>query len=136
MGGVGARLLGHIRRCLCGIGAALVVVALVLAGPLEQWERLWFDQLFELPGVRPPTTRELVSMPLPVIRRGAAAVEPLTMVPDADGHVRRVPVRVLVPDALKGHEWWLAFAAQLHRQVGAAGFPTRPLPAADGILVN
>jgi len=55
MGRIGARLLGHIRRLVCGIGAALCVAALALAGSFERWEHLWLDQLFELRGVRPPT---------------------------------------------------------------------------------
>ena len=52
---IGARLLGHTRRLLFGIGAALCVAALALTGSLERWEHLWLDQLFELRGVRPPT---------------------------------------------------------------------------------
>src|SRR3989442_10972996 len=75
-------------------------------------------------------------MPLPVIRKGAAAVAPLTVVPDPDSHVRRIPVRVPVPDPVKGYEWLLAFDAQLHRQVSAAGLATRPLPHAAEGLVN
>src|SRR2546426_2354096 len=231
MGRVGARLADLLRKQLCGIGAALFVVALVLVGPLERWEYLWFDQLFELRGARPPTApivivtidessfqelslqwpfpralhgqlidriradrplvigldiifdsdsmfgpkddealgaavaragnvvlglagaqddqplvsvggkvlgakREVSNMPLPVIRKGAAAIAPLTVVPDPDSHVRRIPVRVPVPDPVKGYEWWLAFDAQLHRQVSAAGLATRPLPDAEEVLVN
>jgi adenylate cyclase len=231
MGRVGARLADLLRKQLCGIGAALFVVALVLVGPLERWEYLWFDQLFELRGARPPTApivivtidessfqelslqwpfpralhgqlidriradrplvigldiifdsdsmfgpkddealgaavsragnvvlglagaqddqplvsvggkvlgakREVSNMPLPVIRKGAAAVAPLTVVPDPDSHVRRIPVRVPVPDPVKGYEWWLAFDAQLHRQVSAAGLATRPLPDTGEVLVN
>ena len=231
MGRVGARLTDLLRKQLCGIFAALFVVALVLVGPLERWEYLWFDHLFELRGARPPTApivivtidessfqelslqwpfpralhgqlidriradrplvigldiifdsdsmfgpkddeslgaavaragnvvlglagaqddqplvsvggkvlgakREVSNMPLPVIRKGAAAVAPLTVVPDPDSHVRRIPVRVPVPDPLKGYEWWLAFDAQLHRQVSAAGLATRPLPDAEEVLVN
>jgi len=231
MGRVGARLTDLLRKQLGGIGAALFVVALVLVGPLERWEYLWFDQLFELRGARPPTApiiivtidessfqelslqwpfpralhgqlidriradrplvigldiifdsdsmfgpkddealgaavaragnvvlglagaqddqplvsvggkvlgakREVSNMPLPVIRKGAAAIAPLTVVPDPDSHVRRIPVRVPVPDPVKGYEWWLAFDAQLHRQVSAAGLATRPLPDAEEVLVN
>jgi len=231
MGHVAARLTDLLRKQLCGIGAALFVVALVLVGPLERWEYLWFDQLFELRGARPPTApivivtidessfqelslqwpfpralhgqlidriradrplvigldiifdsdsmfgpkddealgaavaragnvvlglagaqddqplvsvggkvlgakREVSNMPLPVIRKGAAAIAPLTVVPDPDSHVRRIPVRVPVPDPVKGYEWWLAFDAQLHRQVSAAGLATRPLPDAEEVLVN
>jgi adenylate cyclase len=231
MGRVGGRLLAHTRKSLCGIGAALFVVALVLWGPVERWEYLWFDHLFELRGVRAPTApivivtidestfqelslqwpfpralhgrlidrvsadrplvigfdvifdsdsmfgpgddealgaavtragnvvlglagaqdeqplvsvggkvlgarREVSNMPLPVIRRGAAAVAPLTAVPDPDSHVRRVAVRVPVPDPLKGHEWWLAFDAQIHRLARAAGLPAKPIPDTSEILIN
>jgi len=232
MGRVGARLADLLRKQLCGIGAALFVVALVLVGPLERWEYLWFDQLFELRGSRPPTApivivtidessfqelslqwpfpralhgelidriraerplvigldiifdsdsmfgpkddealgaavaragnvvlvsagaqddqrrlvaeggkvrgveREVSNMPLPVIRKGATAVAPINMAPDPDSHVRRVPVRVRVPDPLKGYEWWLAFDAQLHQQAQAAGLPVKPIPDAREVLIN
>src|SRR5881409_2744127 len=231
MGRVGARLADLLGKQLCGIGAALFVVALVLVGPLERWEYLWFDQLFELRGSRPPTApivivtidessfqelslqwpfpralhgqlidriradgplvigldiifdsdsmfgptddealgaavaragnvvlglagaqddqplvsvggkvhgakREVSNMPLPVIRKGAAAVAPLSVVPDPDSHVRRVPVRVAVPDPSKGYEWWLGLDAQIHRQVSAAGLPAKPLPSAEQVLIN
>src|SRR5262247_2340129 len=225
MGRIGARLLGHTRRLVCGIGAALCVAALALTGSFERWEHLWLDQLFELRGVRPPIApilivtidestfqelnlpwpfpralhgklidrisahgpiaigvdvifdgpsmfgpgddevlgaaitragnvvlvaagaqddqpliaqsgrvtgveRQVSNLPLPVLRKGAAAVAPVNLVPDPDGHVRRVPVRVAVPDPQKGYEWWLALDARLHGQARAAGVPVRPLPDA------
>src|SRR5437879_5961259 len=231
MGRLWARLFGQIRKYLVGVAAAAATLALVLLGPVERWEPLWFDQLFEFRGPRQPTSpivivtidessfqelnlqwpfpralhgkvidrisadrplvigldiifdsdsmfgpkddkalgaavaragnvvlglataqddqtlyavgaklrgtaREVVNMPLPVIREGAVAVAPFNVVPDPDSHVRRVPVRVRVPDPFKGYEWWLAFDAQLHRQVGAKGFPTRPLPDAPDMLIN
>lgn len=231
MGRFRARLLAQIQKHLVGLGAAAVTLALVLFGPVERWEYLWFDQLFEVRGVRPPTApliivmidestfqelnlqwpfpralhgklidrisadrplvigldiifdsdsmfgpkddqalgaavaragnvvlglaiaqddqalyavggklrgtaREVVNMPLPVIREGAVAVAPFNVIPDPDSHVRRVPVRVRVPDPVKRYEWWLAFDAQLHRQVSAKGFPTRPLPDAPDMLIN
>src|SRR2546427_3983 len=37
-------------------------------------------------------------MPLPVIRRGAAAVAPVNLTPDGDAHVRRAPLRVMLGD--------------------------------------
>src|SRR5580765_2200064 len=55
MGRIGARLLGHRRRLLCGIGAPRCVLALALTGSFERWEYIWLDKLFELRGVRPPT---------------------------------------------------------------------------------
>jgi adenylate cyclase len=226
-----ARLTGQFRKLLSGIAAAVVTVALVFAGPVEQWEHMWFDQLFELRGARPPRSpiiivtidessfqelnlqwpfpralhgrlidriaadrprvigvdiifdsdsmfgpqddaalgaaikragnvvlglagaqddqplvseggkvrgvhREVTNMPLPILREGAVAVAPFTVVPDADSHIRRVPVRVRVPDPIKGYEWWLAFDAELHRRVAATGFPTQPLPSGADALIN
>ncbi|OLD37266.1 MAG: hypothetical protein AUI57_11580 [Candidatus Rokubacteria bacterium 13_1_40CM_2_68_8] len=231
MGRLGARLTGQLRQHFPGIGAALLVLALVFLGPVEGWEYRWLDQLFLLRGVRPPTApivivtidestfqelslqwpfpralhgqlidrisrdrplvigldiifdsdsmfgpkddealgaavaragnvvlglagaqddqplvsvggkvhgakREVSNMPLPVIRKGAAAVAPLTVVPDPDSHVRRVPVRVAVPDPSQGYEWWLGLDAQIHRQVSAAGLPAKPLPSAEQVLIN
>ena len=231
MGRLGARLTGQLRQHFPGIGAALLVLALVFLGPVEGWEYRWLDQLFLLRGVRPPTApivivtidestfqelslqwpfpralhgqlidrisrdrplvigldiifdsdsmfgpkddealgaavaragnvvlglagaqddqplvsvggkvhgakREVSNMPLPVIRKGAAAVAPLSVVPDPDSHVRRVPVRVAVPDPSKGYEWWLGLDAQIHRQVSAAGLPAKPLPSAEQVLIN
>src|SRR5262245_47336804 len=231
MGRALARLYGQIRKYLVGIAAAAVTLGLILFGAAERWELLWFDQLFELRGMRTPTapivivtidestfselnlqwpfpralhgkvidriaadrplaigidvlfdsesrfgppddaalsaaiaragsvvlglsitqdaqvlvevgggkpvgtTRELVSMPLPIIRQGAVAVAPVNVEPDPDSHVRRVPVRRQVPDPMKGHEWWLAFDAELHRLV-TAKLPPPPLPEAPEILVN
>jgi adenylate cyclase len=231
VGRFAARLVGQIRKYLVGILAAAFTVGLVLFGPLEQLELLLFDQLFELRGIRPPTSpivivtidessfqelnlqwpfpralhgklidrisadrplvigldvifdsdsrygpqddqalgaaiaragnvvlglavsedeqlvvvergkaigpkREVVNMPLPVIRERAAAVGPFNVAPDPDSHVRRVPIRVRVPDPNTRYEWWLAFDAQLHRQLTAAGFPTKPLQNVGEILVN
>jgi len=231
MGRIGARLLGHTRRLLCGIGAALCVAALALTGSFERWEHLWLDQLFELRGPRPPTApivivsidestfqelnlpwpfpralhgelidrisadgpiaigvdvifdspsmfgpkddealgaaiaragnvvlvaagaqddqpliaqggrvtgveREVSNLPLPVLRKGAAAVAPINLIPDPDGHVRRVPVRIAVPDPQKGYEWWLTLDARLHQQAQKAGLPVKPLPDARDVLIN
>src|SRR2546426_2081546 len=71
-----------------------------------------------------------ISMPLEVIRAGAAAVAPVNMFEDVDGHVRWMPPRVRVPEPQKGYEWWLGFDAQLHRLAAKAGLPVKPLPAA------
>ena len=231
MGRLWARLFGQIRKYLVGVAAAAATLALVLLGPVERWEPLWFDQLFEFRGPRQPTSpivivtidessfqelnlqwpfpralhgkvidrisadrplvigldiifdsdsmfgpkddqalgaavaragnvvlglalaqddqplysigekvqgtaREVVNMPLPVIREGAAAIAPFNVAPDPDSHVRRVPVRTRVPDPMKGYEWWLGFDAQLHRQVSSKGLATRPLPASEYALIN
>jgi len=231
MGRLWARLSNQFRPYLVGIAAAAVTLGLILFGAAERWELLWFDQLFELRGMRQPTAptvivtidestfaelnlqwpfpralhgkvidriaadrplaigvdvlfdsesrfgpeddaalsaaiaragnvvlglsivqdeqvlvevgggkrhgteREVVSMPLPVIRKAAFAVAPFNVQPDPDSHVRRVPVRQQVPDPMKGHEWWLGFDAELHRLV-TAKLPTPPLPEAPEILVN
>ena len=55
MGRALARLYGQIRKYLVGIAAAAVTLGLILFGAAERWELLWFDQLFELRGMRPPT---------------------------------------------------------------------------------
>jgi adenylate cyclase len=232
MGRLWARLSNQVRPYLVGGAAAAVTLGLILFGAAERWELLWFDQLFELRGMRPPTApivivtidestfaelnrqwpfpralhgkvidriaadrplaigidvlfdsesrfgpeddaalskaiaragnvvlglsivednqvllevsggnlqgaaREIISMPLPIIREHAAAVAPFNVKPDPDSHVRRVPVRRPVPDPMKGYEWWLGFDAQLHRLVTAKGLPTRPLPASEEMLVN
>src|SRR4030095_13201831 len=56
MGRFAARLTAQIRKYVIGILAAVISVALVFFGPLEQLELLLFDQLFELRGIRPPTS--------------------------------------------------------------------------------
>ena len=232
MGRLRARLSNQLRPYLVGIAAAAATLGLILFGASERWELLWFDQLFELRGMRPPTApivivtidestfaelnlqwpfpralhgklidriaadrplaigidvlfdsasrfgpkddaalstaiaragnvvlglsiapdrqrelisiggkgvgtdREVLAMPLPILREGAAGVAPFNVIQDPDSHIRRVSVRQQVPDPIKGYEWWLAFDAELHRLVTAKGLPTRPLPASQEILVN
>ena len=231
MGRLWTRVSNRFRQYVIGVAAAVVTLGVILFGAAERWELLWFDQLFELRGMRGPsapivivtidessfqelnlqwpfpralhgkvidriaadrplaigvdvifdsesrfgpeddlalgaaiaragnvvlgmsiagdtqvlysvggaqhrTERVIVSMPVPVIRQGAAAVAPVSIEPDPDSHVRRMPVSTPVPDPMKGQELWLAFDAQLHRLVTAKGLTTRPLPAATEILVN
>ena len=76
-------------------------------------------------------TREMTNIPLPVIRRGAAAVGAVNVRVDRDSHLRRALLRV--PG---GGEWWPGFDLELHRLAGAAGFPTRPLPGVGEVLIN
>src|SRR5262250_3452462 len=57
-----ARLYGQIRKYLVGIAAAAVILGLILFGAAERWELLWFDQLFELRGMRPPTAPIVIVM--------------------------------------------------------------------------
>src|SRR5262245_66411605 len=55
MGRLWARLSNQLRPYLVGIAAAAVTLGLTLFGAAERWELLWFDQLFDLRGMRPPT---------------------------------------------------------------------------------
>ncbi|MGH7303729.1 MAG: CHASE2 domain-containing protein, partial [Candidatus Rokuibacteriota bacterium] len=75
--------------------------------------------------------REMTNMPLPVIRRGAAAVGAVNVRVDRDSHLRRALLRV--PGA---GEWWPGFDLELHRLAGASGFSTRPLPGVGEVLIN
>jgi adenylate cyclase len=71
------------------------------------------------------------NLPLPQIRRGAAAVGPVNLHTDADGNVRRAAIRHRFDD-----ETLLSFDAHLHRLAVAAGLPGRPLTRQPDILVN
>jgi len=75
--------------------------------------------------------REMSNLPLPVIRRGAAAVGAVNVRLDRDSHVRRALMQV--PGA---GEWWPGFDTQIHRLVSAAGFPTKPAPGVAEVLIN
>ena len=55
MGRALARLYRQIRTHFVGLAAAVVTLGLIVFGAAERWELLWFDQLFELRGMRPPT---------------------------------------------------------------------------------
>src|SRR5439155_12474590 len=69
--------------------------------------------------------------PLPVIRQGAADVGSVNVFPDADGLIRRVPMRVGV-----GERTLPGFDAALHRVAARAGLVVAPLPAAADVLIN
>jgi adenylate cyclase len=79
----------------------------------------------------PGYTKLDLNPPLPVIRRGAAAIAPLNLFVDPDGTLRRAPLRHRV-----GDEVLLGFDAQIHRQAAAAGLPAAPLPAGRDVLIN
>ena len=207
--------MGAFRKLLGGVGAAIVVVGLVLAGALETVELAALSRLFELRGARAPRApivivaiaedsfdeldlawpfpralhgevveklaaagalavgvdvlfpessvrgpaddaalgasvaragnvvlgagltvvadglgrRVDLNPPLPVIRRGAAAVAPVNVFGDRDGAVRRAPLTV-------GEGGAPGFDASLHRVAVASGLPAAPLPARSEILVN
>jgi adenylate cyclase len=103
------------------LGAAVAMAGNVVLGAATKTENIGFAE------------RTDSNLPLPVIRRGAAAVGPVNLDQDVvDGHVRRAPLRVQV-----GQDMEPGFDAQLHRLVRAAGFPTRPLPEHSGnVLIN
>ena len=207
--------MGAFRKLLGGVGAAIVVVGLVLAGALETVELAALSRLFELRGARAPRApivivaiaedsfdeldlawpfpralhgevveklaaagalavgvdvlfpepsvrgpaddaalgasvaragnvvlgagltvvadglgrRVDLNPPLPVIRRGAAAVAPVNVFGDRDGAVRRAPLTV-------GEGGAPGFDASLHRVAVASGLPAAPLPARSEILIN
>src|SRR4029453_4154496 len=54
MGRIGARLLGHTRRLVCGIGAALCVAALALTGSFQRGGALGPPPPLLAPGGPPP----------------------------------------------------------------------------------
>src|SRR3989475_263052 len=69
--------------------------------------------------------------PLPTIRQGAADVGSVNVFYDADGLIRRVPLRVGV-----GERTLPGFDAALHRIAARAGLVVAPLPAAAEVLIN
>jgi len=101
-------------------------VVLALAPDLDEDQPLYTSEKGTI-GVR----REMANMPLPVIRRGAAAVGSVNVLLDRDSHLRRALMRV--PGA---GEWWPGFDTQVHRLVSEAGYPAKPLPAANEVLIN
>ncbi len=75
--------------------------------------------------------REGSNFPLPVIREGAAAVAPINLMHDRDGHVRRGPQRVRL-----GADWFDALDVVLARRLGARGVRVAPLPREADVLIN
>ncbi len=71
------------------------------------------------------------TMPLPEIRRGAAAVAPINMYPDVDAHLRRAPSYVVL-----GATREPAFDWELHRLAVAGGLPAAPRPSVDEVIIN
>src|SRR5437899_2141890 len=82
--------------------------------------------------IQPYTRRETFNFPIPVLRRGAAAVAPVNMHADADGDVRRVPLMVTSEQLAP----MPAFDTTLHRLLAKSGFPVAPLPTSPSILIN
>ncbi|OLC14534.1 MAG: hypothetical protein AUH29_10070 [Candidatus Rokubacteria bacterium 13_1_40CM_69_27] len=72
-----------------------------------------------------------LNVPIPVIRRGAAAVAPVNELLDPDGHLRRAAVRHRLGDEILDG-WDL----QLYRMARAKGLPVAPPPVGSEILIN
>jgi adenylate cyclase len=72
-----------------------------------------------------------LNAPLPIIRKGAAAVGPVDHVKDRDAHIRRSPLRHEL-----GDETLDAWDVQLYRLAKAAGLPAADLPPAGEIVIN
>ncbi|MCL6640189.1 MAG: adenylate/guanylate cyclase domain-containing protein, partial [Candidatus Rokubacteria bacterium] len=77
-------------------------------------------------------TREDLNLPVPAVRRGAAAVAPVNLLRDRDARVRRVPYRLRA-----GEHPVPGFDAELHRLAGERGLPVAPWPAGGSeVLIN
>ncbi len=76
-------------------------------------------------------TRATPNLPIPTIRRGAAAVGAIATPRDADSRVRRVPRQVWT-----GVEWLPALDVALYRVAAAAGLHAAPLPTVGTTLIN
>jgi adenylate cyclase len=75
--------------------------------------------------------REGSNFPIPAIRRGAAAVAPINLIQDRDGHVRRGPQKVRL-----GPDWFDGLDVVLARMLVRSGVAVAPLPAARDVLIN
>jgi adenylate cyclase len=75
--------------------------------------------------------REASNFPIPAVRRGAAAVAPVNVIPDRDGHVRRASLRFLL-----GGEWFDALDVALYKLIARQGVAVAPLPTSREILIN
>ncbi len=72
-----------------------------------------------------------LNAPVPEIRDGAAAVAPVNVQVDQDGHLRRAVIRVRMDTEIL--ESW---DIQLYRMARAAGIPVAPLPDDREIIIN
>ena len=89
------------------------------------------DDVQALPGLSLGYDRVTLNYPIPAIRGGAAGIAALTMPKDADGHVRRVPIRIRL-----GQDFILGLDAQLHTLAAKAGVAVAALPTAPSVLIN
>jgi adenylate cyclase len=75
--------------------------------------------------------REIGSLPIPVIRAGAAAFGPVNLYTDPDGLVRKAPLRLKV-----GAEVMLGFNGAVHKVATKTGLSAAPLPDVPSFLIN
>jgi CHASE2 domain-containing sensor protein len=82
--------------------------------------------------VQPHYRRDDLNVPIPIIRRGAAAVGFVNVSPERDGQIRRVPLKERLPDGGA----WPTLDAATHQYLTKAGMRTAPLPDTDSVLIN
>jgi len=75
--------------------------------------------------------REMSNVPILSVHKGAAAVGPINLDLDRDGHVRRAPQKVQL-----GTEWFEATDVALYRLVAKAGTKVAQLPRRQEVLIN
>ena len=75
--------------------------------------------------------REVLSVPNPTVRQGAAAVAPVNLLVDSDGQVRRSSLTISL-----GGEPVTAFDVALYRLAVKAGAPAPTLPVSPTVHVN
>jgi adenylate cyclase len=75
--------------------------------------------------------RQASNYPIPAVRRGAAAVAPVNVIPDRDGHVRRAPLRLHL-----GGESFEALDIALYKLIAKQGVAVAPLPRHSSVLIN
>ena len=77
-----------------------------------------------------------VNLPIPTIRKGAAAVAPVNLNKDDDAVVRRVLLRHGTRGGPKGDEVLDGVNLALYRLAAKSGLPVAPLPRADEVVIN
>ena len=76
-------------------------------------------------------TRSAPNLPIPAIRRGAAGVGAINLLPDIDNHVRRAPRSIWT-----GTEQLPSLDIEVYRVATGSGLMAVALPAQDEILIN
>jgi adenylate cyclase len=76
------------------------------------------------------------NLPVPAIRRNAV-IGPVNLEQDpVDGHLRRAPLLVPVPEGFAPEGYVLPFDVQIYAMARKAGLPGAPLPALADMLIN